>query len=147
MFIVYMFIYFIFLCLLVDLGIYWGLSTILKTSNKSLWNNVFWRLKVYIFWKFIQYTIHWNKAQIVKKKFPSSKINVAKNEPFSFCEQQLISFTFNSRFLCEWEQKAHLSKSVCRILYFRFRLFFIKVYIFAQQKVWVLDFKVSKLLF
>ena len=56
-----------FLCLLVDLGICWGLSTILKTSNKILWNNVFWRLKVYIFWKFIQYTIHWNKAQIVKK--------------------------------------------------------------------------------
>ena len=27
-----------------------GFLTILKTSNKSVWGNVFWYIKVYIFW-------------------------------------------------------------------------------------------------
>ena len=40
------------------------LSTILKTGNKSVWSNVFWYVRVCIFWKFIQYTIHWDKTQI-----------------------------------------------------------------------------------
>ena len=29
---------------------HWRLSTILEASNKSLWNNVFWYVKVCIFW-------------------------------------------------------------------------------------------------
>ena len=38
--------------------IYWNLSTILKRSSKNVWSNVFWYVKIYIFWKFIQYTMH-----------------------------------------------------------------------------------------
>ena len=34
------------------------LSTIFKTSNKSVWSNVFWYVKVCIFWKCIQYPMH-----------------------------------------------------------------------------------------
>ena len=49
------------------LRIHWRLSTILKTSNKSVWSNVFWYVDVCIFWKCIQYTIHWDKTQILKK--------------------------------------------------------------------------------
>ena len=45
-----------------ELRIQWRLSTILKTSNKSVWSNVFWYVKVYIPWKFIQYTMHWHKT-------------------------------------------------------------------------------------
>ena len=58
----------------------WRLSTILIASNKSV-STVFWYVKVYInseFWKFIQYTIHWDKTQTLKK-FPSDKTNVSKN--------------------------------------------------------------------
>ena len=80
------------------LRIHWRLSTILKTSNKSVWNNFFfvffvcffWYVKVYIFWKFIQYTIHWDKTQILQKS-PSEKINVTKNPLFFFRELQLIT--------------------------------------------------------
>ena len=43
------------------------LSTILRTSNKSVWSKVFWYAKVCIFWKIIQYTIPWDKTQYVKK--------------------------------------------------------------------------------
>ena len=32
------------------------LSIILNTSNKNVWSNVFWYIKVCIFWKCIQYT-------------------------------------------------------------------------------------------
>ena len=60
-----------------SLRIHWRFSTILKTSNKSVLN-VFWYVKVYIFWKCIQYTIHWDKTQIFKK-FPLDKTNGTKN--------------------------------------------------------------------
>ena len=40
------------------LRIHWRLLKILKTSYKIVWSNVFWYVKVYIFWKFIQYTLH-----------------------------------------------------------------------------------------
>ena len=48
------------------LRIHWRFSTILNTSNKNVWSNVFWNLKVGIFWKCIQYTIHWDKTQMLK---------------------------------------------------------------------------------
>ena len=38
----------------------------------------FWYVRICIFWKLIQYTIHWDKIQILKK-FPSDKISVTKN--------------------------------------------------------------------
>ena len=44
-----------------NLKIHWRLST-----KKSVWSNIFWYVKGYIFWKFIQYTIHWNKTQMLK---------------------------------------------------------------------------------
>ena len=40
---------------------------------------------IYIFWKFIQYTMHWDK------KNPSEKMTVTKNAPFFFPELQLIT--------------------------------------------------------
>ena len=65
------------------LRIHWGFPTILKTGNKSICSNVFWYVKVYIFWKFIQYTIHWDKTQMLKR-IPSEKMHSF------FCELQLI---------------------------------------------------------
>ena len=67
------------------------------------------------------------------------KMNGAKNA-LSFLSQTPIhhSFAFNWSFLCELKHKVGLSKTVCGILNFRFRLFFITVYIFVQQNAWTL---------
>ena len=63
------------------LRIHWSLSTILETSRKSVWSNIFWYVKVCIFLKCIQYTIHWEKEQILKK-FHSDKLGSTKNVLF-----------------------------------------------------------------
>ena len=122
-----------------SLQIHWRLSTILETSNKSVWSNVFWYVKVCIFWKCIQYTIHWDKTQMLKK-FPSDKINGTKNALFFLSRAPTHhSFTFNLRFLyISWSTKVRLSKTVCEIFHFWFRFVFIKVYIFVQQNAWIL---------
>ena len=71
------------------------------------------------------------------KKYPSDKINVAKNTHFFLSRAPAHhSFTLNLQFLYELKHKVHLSKTVCRIFYFRFRFVFVKVYIFVQQKAW-----------
>ena len=49
-----------------NLRIHSKLATILETRNKGLRSNIFWYVKVYIFCKFIQYTIQWDNTQIVK---------------------------------------------------------------------------------
>ena len=46
-----------FFCFVFFLRIHWRLLTILKTSNKSVWSNVFRYVKVCMFWKCIQYTL------------------------------------------------------------------------------------------
>ena len=124
---------------LIPLRIRWRYSTILKTSNKSAWSNIFWYVKVCIFWKCIQYAIHWAKTQMLKK-FPSDKINDTKSALFSFVSSNSLhhSFTFNLLFLYELKHKVRLSKTVCRTLHFRLHLVFIKVYIFIQQNAWTL---------
>ena len=120
--------------------IIWRLSAILRTSNKSVWNSVFWYVKVCIFWRCIQYTIHWDKTQILKK-IAFGKINVTKSALIFFLSRAPTyhSFTFNLRFLYELKHKISLSKTVCGIFYYWFRFVFIKVYIFLQ----LFDFKTS----
>ena len=122
-----------------NLRIHWRLLTILETSNKSVWNNVFWYVKVCIFWKCIQYAIHRDKTQILKK-FPSDKINGTKNV-LSFLSRAPThcSFTFNLRFLSELKHKVRLFKTVCEIFHFQLRSVFTKVYIFIQQNTWTLS--------
>ena len=36
---------------------------ILFIKQKSVWSNIFWYVTVCIFWKCIQYTIHWGKHE------------------------------------------------------------------------------------
>ena len=123
-------------CLL--LRIFLRLSTILKSSNKSVWSNVFWYVKVCMLWKCIQYTIHWDKTEMLKE-FSSNKINGAKNALF-FLLRVLTrhSFTLNLWFLYQLKYKVCLSKSMCGIFHFRFRFVFIKVYTYFQQNAWTL---------
>ena len=47
----------------------WRLWTILSNKNVSV--NVFWYVKVYVSWKFIQYTTHWDKTQKSSQKMHS----------------------------------------------------------------------------
>ena len=73
---------------------YWIKDTLkafddLKSSNKSVWSNISWYVKVCWFGKCIQYTINWDKTQILKE-IASDKISVTKKSSFFFCELQLI---------------------------------------------------------
>ena len=69
------------------LRIRWRLSTILKTSKKSVRSNLFWYVRACIFWKFIQFATNWDKTQILKN-FCS---NNTKNGLLFFCELQPIT--------------------------------------------------------
>ena len=53
-------------------------------------SNIARNVKVCILWKFIQYTVHWDKTQVLKK-ISFGKKNVTKNViPFFFCDLQII---------------------------------------------------------
>ena len=108
------------------LKIQWRLSTILETSNKSVWSNIFWYVKICIFWKCIQYNIHWDNTQVLKK-FPLDKISSTKNT-LSFFRELQRSFTFNFQLLYELKCKICHSKTVCQIFHYWFCSVFIKVY-------------------
>ena len=84
-------------------------------------------LKVYS----IHYALRWNTNL---KNFALDKMNVTKNALFFLSRVPTHhSVTFNLRYLHELKHKFRLSKTVCGIFHFQFRLVFIKVYIFAQQ--------------
>ena len=118
------------------LRIHWRLSTTLKTSQKLHEVMFFWYVKVCIFSKCIQYTIHWDKTQMLKK-IPSDKINSTKNALFFLSQAPTHhNVTFILRFLYELKHKVRLSKTVYGIFHFRFRFIFIKVSIFVQQNAW-----------
>ena len=92
----------------------------LEASNKSVWSNVFWYVKACVFWKCIQYTVHWDQTQILEK-FPLDKIIGAKNALFFLSQAPTHhSFTFNLHVL---KHKVCFSKTVCGI--------------FHAQKKWV----------
>ena len=76
---IYIYIY-IYICLKGSLKIRCGLSTILKTSTKSVWSNIFWYAKVYIFWKFIEYTIHWDKNNFLRTNLAIQKCTFFNRE-------------------------------------------------------------------
>ena len=90
------------------LRIPWSLSTILKTSSKSAWSNVFRYIKVYIFWQFIQYTIHWNKTQTLQKFILEKSKGHKKCTLFLYRALAHHSFTFNSQFLYDLKHKVRL---------------------------------------
>ena len=118
------------------------LSTVLKASNKSVWNKVFWYVKVCILWKFIEYTIHWDKTNLKKNPFRENKRY--KNALFFLSWAPTHhSFTFNLQLLDKLKHKVRPSKTVCEILDFRFRFVFIKVYILFRKIHGLFDFKTS----
>ena len=106
-------------CIQVLWRIHSRLFMILKTSGKIAWSNVFWYVKAYIFWNFIQYTTHWDNTQ-TWKKFPWDKMNFANTLVFFLRAPTHYSFNLNSQFLYELKHMVHLSKTICGILHFRF---------------------------
>ena len=114
------------------LRIRWSLSAILKTSKK-VYEVMFFDMKKYMFWKFIQYTVHWDKTQMLKK-FPSGKIIVARNALFFYSWAPThYSLTFNLRFLYELKHEGSLPKSVCMIFHFRFCFVFFKIQWYLRE--------------
>ena len=89
-----------------------------KNKQKSVWSTSFWYVKACIFWKCIQYTIHWDATQILKK-FPSNKINSTKNALFFLLRAPThYSLNFNLRFLYELKHKVGLSEALYGIFPF-----------------------------
>ena len=84
-------------------------------------------------------TIHWDKAQMLKKM--SFRRNKRCKKMHSSSTHH--SFTFYSGFLYELKRNVHLSKNVYGIFHFQFCFGFIRVYIFVQQKHELFDFKTS----
>ena len=83
-----------------------------KKKQKCVRSNVFWYVKVCIFWKCIQYIIQWDKAQMLNK-FVSDKLNGAKYVPFFSRAATYHSLTFDLRFWYEVKQMVCLYKTVC----------------------------------
>ena len=106
-------------------------------------SNDFWYVKVCIFWKCIQYTIHWDKSQMLKK-ISCDKMNDTKNALFFLSQAPTHhSFTFNLRILYELKHAVRLSKTACGISHFQFRFVFIKFIFLFNKMHGIFDFKTS----
>ena len=115
------------------LRIHWGLSTILATSNKSVWSMFLICKSMYIL---KVYSIHYRLRSNTNVKHLLSffRQNDTKNVLLFLSRAPTRhSFPFNSWFLYELKRKVRLTKHVFDIFHFRFCFVFIKVYIFVQQ--------------
>ena len=87
---------------------HWRLPTNFNNQKNSVWNNVFWHIKMCIFWKCIQYSIHWDKTRISKKNSLRQNKRYKKALLFLLCVPTHYSFPFNLRFLYELKHKLRL---------------------------------------
>ena len=105
-----------------------------KNKQKIAWGNVLWYVKVCIFRNCIQYTINWDKTQILKK-FLSDKRTVQKMLSFSFCELQLITVLL---LICNYYMSSS-ARFVSLKLYVRFPIFdsvsFLLNFVFLSNKM------------
>ena len=131
---------------MISLRIPWKLSTILKTSNKSVWSNLFQYVKVYIFWKFIQYTIHSDETEILKK-IPPDIINFTKNasihamHPFANSISSILLLICNS---CKSWSTWLISLKMCAgFSNFDSILFLLNFIFLFNKKHGLFDFKTS----
>ena len=65
-----------------------------KNKQRSVWSNVFWYVNIYLFWKFIQYTTHWDKTQMLKKTSFRQNKRYKKCTLFSFASSHSSQFYF-----------------------------------------------------
>ena len=92
----------------------------------SVWSNIFCYVKICIFWKSIQCTVHWDKTQMFKNFFRQNK-QYKKCPLFSFASSNASLFTFNlwfsySYMILMWflKHKEYLSKKICGVSHFCF---------------------------
>ena len=79
-----------------------------------------------------------------KKKIPLDKINIKKNVHFFISRAPTnLGCTFNLQFLYKLKHKIYISKRVCGIFHFRFRLIFIKVLFLFNKKHIIFVFKAA----
>ena len=74
-----------------------------KNKQKCVWSYDFWYAKVCIFLNCIQYTIHQDKTQILKK-IPSNKINGTKNVLFFISRGLSHKFYFDQYAIPKWAE-------------------------------------------
>ena len=126
------------------LRIHWRLLTVLKTSNKSVWSNVFWYVIVCVFCKCIQYMIYWDKTKMVKR-FPLDKItSIQKLPSYFFHELQLITVIF---LICDfymgWSTRFVSLKMCVGFSIFDSVLFLLKFIFLLNKMHGVFHFKTS----
>ena len=91
-----------------------------KNKQLGVWSNAFSYIRLCIFWKCIQHTIHWNKTQMLTKG--SFWQNIRHKNALFFLSRAPThhKFSFNLWFLYELKHKLCLFKTVCGIFHFRF---------------------------
>ena len=94
-------------------------------------------VKICIFWKCLQYTIHWDKT----KKISFEQNKRYENALFFFRELQLTTVLL--LISDSYMSKVCLSETGSGIFHVRFCFFFIKVYIFVKKMHRLFDFKTS----
>ena len=133
------------------LRIHWRLSTILKINKKvykvinkdiGILNN-FWSVKVNIFWKFIQYAIHWDKTQMLVK-VSSDKMNGTKMPQFFYRKLQLVIvlLLIHDSYM-SWVARFVYSKLSMGFSIFDSVLFLLKFIFFFNKRYGLFDFKMS----
>ena len=86
---------------------------------------------IYIFWKFIQHTIYWDKTQMLKKNFFEQNKRYKNCSRFAFANSNLSQ-------LYKLKYMVQLSKAVCEIFHFWFLL---NVVFLFNKKHGLLDFE------
>ena len=107
-----------------------------------LWNNIFWyTVNVYLFLKFIQYTIYWEKTN--NKRFSFRLTKCYKNKLFFLSRDQCIRvFIVVYDFCMSWSTRFITSIKVCvGFSIFDFILFLLKFLFSNSRKLWLCDFK------
>ena len=102
-------------------------------------------VKVYLFWKFIQYTIHWDETQMLKKKFLWTKSTLQKMRSFYFWELQLITVLLLIRsFYTSWSTWFIALKLCVGFSIFESVSFLSKFILLFNKKHELFDFKRHK---
>ena len=127
-----------------ELMIHWRLSTISKTSNESVWSIVYWYVKLYILWKFIQHNAHWDKTYMLEKN-PSDKMNVTNNTVFllSLAPKLIIVLLLICDSYMSWSARFISLKVSVGCSVFDSATFLLKFIFLIKEKYGFFDFKTS----
>ena len=113
-----------------------------KNKQKSVWSNIFWYIKVCIFWGCIRYTMHRDKTNVKKFSFRQNK-RYKKCPLFFLGAPTHHIFTLNLPFLYKLKHNVCPSEDVWEILHFRFPFVFINVYILFNEIHGLFNFRTS----